>query len=192
MLAFRKIIKPPKLASRMVNQRGSSSHERDGNLNKRREAANKPDEILISQISEVPGVKNGNYRFIKRLYLISTSVSQSGSWFNQGARLRRHVWPTVLKGDGPISREKSTASASPARSIPPAPAFPCLPTASLPRWCLLVSAGECATAFTSITLCLASKQAPSRCWEMYHHTELNFNFEFAFGSTKVRPFFFFN
>lgn len=90
MLAFRKIIKPPKLASRMVNQRGSSSHDRAGNLNKRREVANKPDEILISQISDVIGVKNVNYRFLKCMYLISSSVSkpvsQSRSWFSQGTR----------------------------------------------------------------------------------------------------------
>lgn len=92
MLVFRKIIKPPKLASRMVNQRGSSSHARAGNVNayghKKPEVANKPDEILINQISEVIGVKNINYRYIKCFFLISTSgsdlVSQSRSWLKQG------------------------------------------------------------------------------------------------------------
>lgn len=32
---------------------------------KKPEAANKPDKILINQISEVTGVKNVNYRYIK-------------------------------------------------------------------------------------------------------------------------------
>lgn len=55
---------------------------------KKLEAANKPAKILINQISEVIGVKNVNYRYIKCFFLTSTSVtdpvSQSRSWLNQG------------------------------------------------------------------------------------------------------------
>lgn len=54
------MIKPPKTTSRMAHQRGSSSHAELGTEiltdRKKSEAANKPDEILINEISEVPKI----------------------------------------------------------------------------------------------------------------------------------------
>lgn len=87
---------------------------------KKAETANKPDEILINQISEVIGVEYINHRYVKCFFLISTSVSDRASPSRSrltGKQQHKQVRPRAPQmGTVPKTKEASLAGPAAVRA----------------------------------------------------------------------------